>query len=154
MFGDSRAAVISNLGKPKKLRTDKDLSKASELTAEDRRLIQGHFAGPNENEITELAYDGLAMKILKVKSPPYREFIYLIEITSKKYRMSWNLDVGCQRKEVRRILGNPSRSDDGYDSYVVVHFDDNGNPIGYEDQVTFRYHSNTVSRICFWSYID
>jgi hypothetical protein len=150
MLGSSRAEIIENLGKPKLERTGDDLRKANELTPEDVRLIRGHNTGA-ENEISELAYDGLSLKILKVNSPPYREFIYQITVTSDRYKMLWNLNVGSPRQEVRRLLGDPSRFEALKDFYQVVH---SGNPMGYTDQVTFAYHDGLVSQTCFWLYID
>jgi integrase len=76
-----------------------------------------------ENEVTELIYDGLSIRVLKVSSPPYREFVYDIRVTSDIYKMLWSLKVGRPRNEVRRILGDPSRSDglDGTSPYVFPH---------------------------------
>lgn len=150
VFGNSRAEIIENLGKPKLERTDDDLSQENELTAEDRRLLLGHASEPI-NQITELVYDGLSLKILKVNSPPYSEFVYDLTVTSAKRKMSWDLNIGSPRQKVRRILGNPSRSDDLTDSYDVVH---SGDPTGYTNLVVFTYHDSRVDRIRFWLYID
>jgi hypothetical protein len=152
-FGNTQAEIILNLGKPKRTRTGGDLSKSNELTSEDKRLIRGHGPGV-ENEIAELAYQGLSIKVLKVNSPPYREFIYDIRVANNIYKMLWNLNVGCSRNEVRRILGDPTRCDESKDSYVVVHSDAKGDPVGYEDLVSFSYSDNAVSRILFWLNID
>ena len=148
MLGNTRAEIVKNLGKPKLERTENDLKKANELTAEDARLVRGHGV---ENEIFELAYEGLLLKILKVNSPPYREFVYDMTVTSNRYKMLWNLNVGSPRQEVRRILGDPSSPNDLKDSYSVVH---SGSPEGYTDLVTFSYHDSLVSRIHFWQYLD
>jgi len=149
-FGNSRAEIISNLGKPKRERTEKDLERARQLAPEERRYLLGHTSEPI-NQISELAYDGLSLRILKVNSPPYREFVYDISVTSDKYKLIWNLNVGRPRQEVRRILGNPSNSDDLKDSYRVVH---SSNPEGYTDLVTFGYHEGLIIRIQFWLYLD
>lgn len=149
-FGNNRAEIISNLGEPNLIRTACDLSQAGELTAEDRRLIRGHGSGV-ENEIFELLYSGMWIKVLKVSSPPHQEGVYLLEVSSKRYKMPWNLGVGCQFKDVRRILGGPSLiSDNGDYTYSVVHLDESGNPVGYEDSITFCYHKGKVERIRFW----
>jgi hypothetical protein len=148
LLGNTRAEIVKNLGKPKLERTENDLKKANELTAEDARLVRGHGV---ENEIFEWAYEGLLLKILKVNSPPYREFIFYITVTSDRYRMPWNLNVGSPRQEVKRILGDPSKFEALKDSYRVVH---SGNPSGYEDQVTLTYHDGRIIQICFWLYID
>ena len=150
MLGNSRAEIMENLGKPKRERTDEDLRRANELTSEEARRIRGHDTGV-ENEIMELAYDGLYLRILKVNSPPYREFVYDITVTSDRYKMLWNLNVGSPRQEIRRILGKPSKSDELQDSYLVVH---SSPPEGYTDLVIFGYHDNFVDRVRFWLYLD
>jgi hypothetical protein len=152
MFGDTRAEIIRNLGKPKRERNESDLEKANELNAEERRYLLGHTSEPI-NHICELAYDGLSLRILKVNSPPYREFVYDLAVTSARYKMLWNLNVGSPRQEVRRILGDPSNPNALKDSYLVVH---SGDPegLGYTDLVTFNYHGNLVDTIHFWQYLD
>lgn len=150
MFGNTRAEIIENLGKPKLVRTENDLMAASELTREDARLVRGHGV---ENGIFELSYEGLLLKILKVNSPPYREFVYEMTVTSNRYKMLWNLNVGSPRQEVRHILGDPSNPHDLKDSYAVVH---SGTPpeVYTPDLVTFNYRDSLVSRIQFWRCID
>jgi hypothetical protein len=149
MLGNTRAEIIKNLGKPKRERTENDLRQANELPAEDARMVRGHGV---ENKIFELAYEGLILKIVKVNSPPYREFVYDMTVTSNRYKMLWDLNVGGPRQEVRRILGDPSDPNDLKDSYDVVH---SGDPeVGYTDLVTFDYHDSLVSRIHFWMYLD
>ena len=148
MFGNTRAEIIKNLGKPKLERTENDLRKANELTTEDARLVRGHGV---ENEIFDLAYEGLSIRILKVNSPPYRELVYDLTVTSARYKMLWGLNVGSPRQEVRRIFGEPSKSDELQDSYWVVH---STPPEGYTDLVIFGYRDDLVDRVRFWLYID
>jgi hypothetical protein len=150
MYGSSRAEIIRNLGKPKLERTEKDLEKAMQLSPDEKRYLLGHTAEPI-NQINELVYDGLSLRILKVNSQPYNEFVYDIIVTSDKYKFLWNLTVGSTRQEVIRILGNPSYSDDIKDSYDVVH---SSPPEGYTDLVTFSYSKNRIIRIHFSLYID
>ncbi len=151
MFGTSRAEIIKNLGKPRLERTEGDLENAKQLNAEERRYLLGHRSEPI-NQISELAYDGLSLRILKVNSPPYREIVYDMTVTGTRYKMLWNLNVGSPRQEVRRILGDPSNPNDLKDSYLVVHSGDQG--LGYTDLVTFSYLGSQVSRIHFWKYLD
>ncbi len=147
-FGNSRAEIIKNLGKPKLERTNTDLRKANKLSAIDERLIRGNGTRV-ENEIIELAYDGLLLRILKVNSPPHREIIYCIKVTGDRYKMLWNLNVGSPRQEVYRILGDPYRSrlDALEDSYSGAY---SGDPTAYTGSVIFAYHGDLVSQISFW----
>ncbi len=66
-FGNTRAEIIKNLGKPKLERTEKDLERAGQLTSEEKRYLLGHISEPI-NQIIELTYDGLLLRILKVNS--------------------------------------------------------------------------------------
>ncbi|HOW86902.1 MAG TPA: hypothetical protein P5119_12960 [Candidatus Aminicenantes bacterium] len=151
-FGNTRAEIIKNLGKPKLERTEKDLERAGQLTSEEKRYLLGHISVPI-NQIIELAYDGLLLRILKVNSPPYREFVYDMRVTSSRYRMLWNLNVGSPRQEIRRILGDPSNPNDTKDSYNVVDPDDLSG-LDYIDLLTFSYQGNLVDKISFWLYLD
>ena len=153
IFGKSRAEIIANLGTPKQISTEKELSRAKKLSPEDRRLIEGHDS-ETKNKIIESVYAGLSIRTLKVNSPPYREFVYDVTVTSNRYKMPWNLNVGSLHKDVRRILGNPARSADNREIYEVVYFDDKGHPIGYIDHITFSFHGNTVSRIRWQMHLD
>lgn len=150
MLGNTRAEIINNLGKPKWERTESDLEKAKQLTQEERRLLLGHRS-EQINQINELAYDGLSLRILRVNSPPYRELVYDLTVTSARYKMLWGLNVGSPRQEVRRIFGEPSKSDELQDSYWVVH---STPPEGYTDLVIFGYRDDLVDRVRFWLYID
>jgi hypothetical protein len=153
-FGDGRLGIIANLGQPKQAITGEELGSTKKLSQEEKRYIWGHGA-EIKNEIIELAYDGLTIRILKVNSPPYREFIYDMTVTSSRYKMPGNLNVGSKRKDVLRFLGNPSKSGDRRDAYEVVYVDSNGEQgAGYINQITFSYRGDSVSRISFWLYLD
>jgi hypothetical protein len=153
-FGNSRLGIIANLGQPKHAITGEELDRTKKLSPEERRYIWGHGA-EIENEIIELVYNGLSTKILKVNSPPYREFVYNVIVTSGRYRMPGNLNVGSKRQDVIRFLGNPSRSNDRGDSFVVVQVGDFGEQVGgYKNSIIFSYRGESVSRISFWLYLD
>jgi hypothetical protein len=89
-FGDSRLGIIANLGQPKQASTGEELDRKKKLDPEERRYIWGH-GGEIKNEIIELVYNGLSIKILKVNSPPYREFVYNVTVTSSRYKMPGNM---------------------------------------------------------------
>ena len=142
------------MGQPKHTITGEELDRTKKLSPEERRYIWGHGA-EIQNEIIELVYNGLSIKILKVNNPPYREFVYNVIVTSGRYRMPGNLNVGSKRQDVIRFLGNPSRSNDRGDSFVVVQVGDFGEQVGgYENSIIFSYRGESVSRISFWLYLD
>jgi hypothetical protein len=153
-FGDSRLGIIANLGQPKQAITGEELDRTKKLSQEERRYIWGHGA-EIKNEIIELAYAGLSIRILKVNSPPYREFVYNVIVTSSRYKMPGNLNVGSRRPDILRFLGNPSGSNDRGDGYEVVQVDSGGEQLGgYTNFITFSYRGDSVSRISFWLYLD
>jgi hypothetical protein len=153
-FGDSRLGIIANLGPPKQAITGEELDRTNKLSQEERRYIWGHGA-EIKNEIIELVYAGLSIRILKVNSPPYREFVYNVIVTSGRYKMPGNLNVGSKRQDVLRFLGNPFRSGDRGDAYDVVQVYDSGEQIGgYIDQIIFSYRGDSVGRIRLWLYLD
>jgi hypothetical protein len=69
--------------------------------------------------------------------------------------MPGNLNVGSKRQDIIRFLGNPSRSNDHEDRFVVVQVGDFGEQVGgYENSIIFSYRGESVSRIGFWLYLD
>lgn len=153
-FGDSRLGILANLGQPKQAITGEELDRTKKLSQEERRYIWGHGA-EIKNEIIELVYAGLSIRILKVNSPPYREFVYNVIVTSSRYKMPGNLNVGSRRPDILRFLGNPSGSNDRGDGYEVVQVDSGGEQLGgYTNFITFSYRGDSVSRISFWLYLD
>lgn len=92
-LGSKEEEVIKKLGPPKKIKRE-----------------YPNYNKPLEHnyESIDLFYDGLHINIYK---DPYslREFVSIPDgLTSDKYKMKWELNIGCSKKHVLDTLGRPS----------------------------------------------
>lgn len=129
-LGSSRSEIFNNLGNPKSTKIEK---------------VKNIHDPELTDEIHNLFYDGLRLKLFY--SPHYKnEFIFVITVSSNKYKILWDLTVGSSKNKVRTILGAPHSEDNN-----VYHYIYESPESGFQDNVYF-YFSNDVVESIEWSY--
>jgi hypothetical protein len=147
-LGSTTAEIQNRLGTPVHLRV---------------REVENRHVDGQIDEIRELEYDGLVLKIYKVSEVPERELLMTIAVTSPRYEIGWGLKVGTNKEDVRRVLGNGSENVDcrlltqqGGTTPAHMH----GDCIWeYSDgdagsEVTFSFEKDRVYRIDWSFYVD
>jgi tetratricopeptide (TPR) repeat protein len=92
--GSSIDEIKQRLGKPESERVD--LHKNS------------HVVGQTD-EIHTLNYEGLSVRIYRVKEVPPRDLVFELTITDKRFLFKWGLKIGSPRNEVVHLLGKPEK---------------------------------------------
>lgn len=129
IIGETVAEVTSNLGNPESFKTEK---------------VKNRHNPEQIDEINELFYDGLYIKIYKV-TETNKEFITDLSVTNDRYHMKWGLNVGSSNDEVKNILGSPSEEKHN----VFIYRTDEA-----PSHVSFYFRNGTVYRIDWSFYID
>jgi tetratricopeptide (TPR) repeat protein len=92
--GSSIDEIKQRLGKPESERVE--LHKNS------------HVVGQTD-EIHTLNYEGLSLRIYRVKEVPPRDLVFELTITDKRFLFKWGLKIGSPRHEVVHLLGKPEK---------------------------------------------
>jgi len=132
-LGRSRAKIIEGLGNPVAVKAERAKPNINIMDP----------AVEIADEIYELTYDGLVVVLYRAAEEK-KELLQQLTITSSKYKMKWDLHVGCTKHDVRTALGGPS--EEQVDSYTYSRNQANG-----ESSVQFSFEKDIVTRID-WSF--
>jgi tetratricopeptide (TPR) repeat protein len=103
--GSSIGEIKQKLGKPASERVD---------------LHRNNHVVGQMDEIHTLNYEGLSLRIYRVKEVPPRDLVFELTITDKRFLFKWGLKIGSPRNEVVQVLGKPDKE---------------GNPLTYSTEV-------------------
>jgi hypothetical protein len=127
LFGQTRQEIYANLGQPVQI---------DDSIVRDYKLRKGW-----EQIIYKIRYNGVFLEVQRLRTPgePERETLSQIGITSREYKLAYELGVGMHKSRVRSILGAPTREEPGKDVYQ-----ENG---VFQKQIRFLYTGDTVTAI-------
>jgi tetratricopeptide (TPR) repeat protein len=103
--GSSIDEIKQKLGKPASERVD---------------LHRNNHVVGQMDEIHTLNYEGLSLRIYRVKEVPPRDLVFELTITDKRFLFKWDLKIGSPRDEIIHVLGKPEKE---------------GNPLTYSTEV-------------------
>lgn len=130
LYGNETEEIKNNLGIPN----------------ETRIIDFNNLHNKNQKDkIYELIYDGLYVKIYK-DSLNNSEKIMQITITSKKYKVKWDLNIGEEKEKIIEKFGDPNEDKDN----VLYYIGEVAAPIGFQ----FYLKDNKIIKINWNKFID
>jgi len=111
-YGNTITEIKNKLGEPKNIKIN-DLKNVH---------IENQI-----DKIYELYYDGLYIKIYKNSSDQI-ELIKQITISSEKYKVKWDLNVGTPRNNILKVLGKPNCESKN----ILYYIGEEVGPIGFQ----------------------